>query len=66
MNQIFSTDFVVIPITGKQNKIRYEGYVLNYDRTTNQGKKFWRCKRRDCKVSFSLFLDYNQIKFLHT
>ena len=55
MSQELSTSFVELPATGKHNKILYEGHQLNFDRTTNAGKKFWRCKRHGCTVNKSLY-----------
>ena len=51
MSQELSSSFVEIEGTTKHNKISYEGYQLFFDRKTNAGKKFWRCKRKNCKVS---------------
>ena len=59
MSQEFSSSFVEVPVTGKHNKIIYEGHQLYFDRKTNGGKTFWRCKRHGCKVNNSLSLHNN-------
>jgi len=49
MNQENLT-FMEVPSNGKHNKILFDGHYLIYDRTnTKSGKKYYRCKRNDCK-----------------